>query len=641
MNTAAFRIFLLIMPVGITRKAGRGYGQRDPSEDGVTLTWRDVSVYTVVKENLGFCRRAKPTHKRIINDVTGAVKSGSLVAMIGESGAGKSTLMAALAYRNPAGVIVDGDIRVNGRPIGDYMHRLSGFMYQDDLFVSSLTVQEHLFFMARLRLDRRTSNVERRSIVWELLVQVGLTGSANTVIGTTGQDKVLSGGEKKRLAFATELLTNPPLLFCDEPTTGLDSFSAQKLVEKMKEMAHSGRTIVCTIHQPSSEVFNMFNQLILLADGRIAFIGSTKLALEFFSKYGYECPQTYNPADFFIRTLAMTLDAEDECRKVLKRLCDEFAVSDTAREVELTVQFEVHMGSVCEHLSAITEQNFKAPFWFDRFQWLTYRSFRQVLRDPSVQFLRILQKTALAVMVGLCFAGTVSETQVGIQSVQGALFIFVTENTFMPMYSTLVLFPLELPLFMREYRSGLYSTHLYYLSKMAAMLPGLIVEPVLFVLIAYWLTGLRNTLYAFVMTAMITTLTMNVSAACGCFFSNAFSSVAIAMACLVPFDYVLMVTSGLFSKLSTLPYYISWTQNLSWLLYSNEAMSIVQWADVLNITCEMQNSDLPCLKNGSEVLDKYNFRTEHLWRNIVAMTTLYFIFHLLGYLCLRSRARNS
>jgi hypothetical protein len=72
-------------------------------------------------------------------------------------------------------------------------------------------------------------------------------------------------------------------------------------------------------------------------------------------------------------------------------------------------------------------------------------------------------------MVGLCFAGTVSETQAGIQSVQGALFIFVTENTFMPMYSTLVLFPLELPLFMREYHSGLYSTHLYYLSKMAAM----------------------------------------------------------------------------------------------------------------------------------------------------------------------------
>jgi ABC-type multidrug transport system ATPase subunit len=81
------------------------------------------------------------------------------------------------------------------------------------------------------------------------------------------------------------LLTDPPLLFCDEPTTGLDSFSAQKLVEKMKEMAHQGRTVVCTIHQPSSEVFDLFNQLILIADGRIAFIGNTKSALEFFSKY--------------------------------------------------------------------------------------------------------------------------------------------------------------------------------------------------------------------------------------------------------------------------------------------------------------------------------------------------------------------
>ncbi|KAJ9597850.1 hypothetical protein L9F63_011292, partial [Diploptera punctata] len=626
---------------GILHQLGRGYGEWNPSKDGVTLTWRDVSVYSIIKDNFVFCSRSKLSLKRIINNVTGAVKPGSLVAMMGSSGAGKSTLMAALAYRNPAGMLVEGDIRINGRPLGDYMHRLSGFMHQEDLFVSSLTVKEHLNFMAKLRLDRRMSAMERQRKVAELLMEMGLTSVVDTRIGTMGQDKVLSGGEKKRLAFATELLTNPPLLFCDEPTTGLDSFSAQKLVAKMKQMAFEGRTILCTIHQPSSELFDMFHQLILVANGRIAFIGNKKSALEFFKSHGYECPKTFNPADFFVQTLAMTPGAEEASRQAVKKLCDEFAVSDAAREVDLLVQFELHMGSSYEHTCDITIQHFKSPFWFTKLQLLIHRSVLQVLRDPSVQALRILQKVGIAIMVGLCYVGTILETQTGVQSVQGALFILVTENTFSPMYSVLATFPLELPLFMREYRSGLYPTHLYYFSKILAMLPGLILEPVIFVMVIYWLAGLRSSLYAFVMTIIITILTMNVSTACGCFFSNAFDSTPLAMAYLVPFDYVLMITSGLFIKLSTLPQYISWAQYLSWLMYSNEALSILQWVDVYNITCETRDRDIPCLSDGSEVLNKFSFSTIHFWRDIFAMIALYILFHILGYSCLYSRARTS
>nr|CAD7199149.1 unnamed protein product [Timema douglasi] len=194
----------------------------------------------------------------------------------------------------------------------------------------------------------------------------------------------------------------------------------------------------------------------------------------------------------------------------------------------------------------------------------------------------------IAVMAGLCFTGSIKNTQLGVQSVQGALFILVSENTFSPMYSVLATFPQEMPLFLREYRSGLYSTHIYYISKMIALFPGLIVEPLVFVILTYWLAGLRDTLNAFLFTAFITVLTMNVSTACGrveshlgkttpsspnrdsnldlpvlssrthhdkrvsqlrhrgCFFSSAFESVALAMACLVPFDYVLMITSGMF-----------------------------------------------------------------------------------------------
>lgn len=131
-------------------------------------------------------------------------------------------------------------------------------------------------------MDRRTTHKERQHKIFEILQQLSLKKCTHTKIGENGAGKLLSGGEKKRLAFATELLTDPPLLFCDEPTTGLDSYSAQKLVSIMNAMASTGRTIVCTIHQPSSQIFNMFSQVILLADGRIAFMGSTPSAIEFF-----------------------------------------------------------------------------------------------------------------------------------------------------------------------------------------------------------------------------------------------------------------------------------------------------------------------------------------------------------------------
>ncbi|XP_052132931.1 LOW QUALITY PROTEIN: protein scarlet [Frankliniella occidentalis] len=598
---------------------------------GVTLSWRDLTVFATA--------RGAPC-KRIIKHVSGAVRPGALVAVMGASGAGKSTLMTALAHRSPAGVAVRGDIRVDGRPVGDFMRRLSGFLHQEDLFVAELTVREHLNFMARMRLDRRTSCWERQRKVQQLLRQLGLTASQHTRIGTPGHDKVISGGERKRLAFATELLTEPPLLFCDEPTTGLDSYSAQQLVDLMQRMTERprgrGKTILCTIHQPSSDLLARFHRIMLVADGRIAFIGTPEDALLFFREQGYVCPASYNPADFFIRTLACMPGSEEASKAAVRKICDRFAVSDHARKMEMEVM-QTESGTYPAFVVQPAASG-GAAMWPQKLWLLTGRAMLQVARDPSIQGMRLLQKLAIAVMAGLCFLGTVSVSQTGVMSVQGALFILVSENTFSPMYSVLGVFPSELPLYLREHSAGLYGPGAFYMSKVLSMLPGLVVEPLIFAVLAYWLAGLRDDLYAFGMTAAIVILTMNVSTACGFFFSAAFESVPTAMAYLVPFDYVLMITSGVFVKLSTLPSYVSWTQYLSWLMYSNEAMSILQWQGVGNITCP--DATLPCLQDGDHVLDHYSFDATHLSRNIIAMGALYALFHALGLLCLWRRVRR-
>lgn len=184
----------------------RSYNKWSPMEHGVTLAWRDVSIYAT---------RGPKKIKRIINNSSGAITSGNLVALIGASGAGKSTLMSALAYRNPRETVVQGDILINGCQIGSFMKRLSGFVHQDDLFFGSLTVLEHLMCMAHLKLDRRVSEVEIKFLIRDIIERTGLTNCMNTRIGEEGEGKMLSGGEKKRLAFATELLTQPAILFCD------------------------------------------------------------------------------------------------------------------------------------------------------------------------------------------------------------------------------------------------------------------------------------------------------------------------------------------------------------------------------------------------------------------------------------------
>lgn len=360
---------------------------------------------------------------------------------------------------------------MNGCEIGPFMRRLSGFVHQDDLFFGSLTVMEHLTCMAHMKLDCRVTAEEVNFIIRDVIERTGLMKCATTRIGEEGEGKMLSGGEKKRLAFATELLTQPAILFCDEPTTGLDSYNAQKLVESLQELAAKRNTaILCTIHQPSSALFAMFDQVLLLSEGRVAFFGDPEDAIEFFGENGYKCPINYNPAEYLISVLSTETGTNERMsQRISGRICDMFAVSEASQQRDLLVNLEMHMYESGTYQVQDELKGFKQPFWVTTFYWLTWRSLLTVVRDPTVQYLRILQKIAIAAMAGLCYSGSINMTQAGIQAVSGILFILVAENTFTPMYSVLSVFPQTFPIFLREIKSGLYSTDQYYLANLVAM----------------------------------------------------------------------------------------------------------------------------------------------------------------------------
>eukprot|EP00117_Sycon_ciliatum_P004957 scpid101826/ scgid4733/ Protein white len=224
--------------------------------------------------------------------VHGLARAGSLLAIMGASGAGKTTFLNLLTDRTASGLQVNAVLAINDNAIKPSdVRRISSYVQQQDLFFSNLTVLEHLTVQALLRMNRNLTRKARLARVHEVLHELGLMDVINSYIGSvSGGTRGISGGQQKRLSFATEVLTDPPVLFADEPTTGLDSFASEIVVHHLKRMAKSGRTILCTIHQPPTEVFNCFDDLLLLAEGRTAYLGPRAAAVSYFSNIGYSCP---------------------------------------------------------------------------------------------------------------------------------------------------------------------------------------------------------------------------------------------------------------------------------------------------------------------------------------------------------------
>ncbi|KAH3715723.1 hypothetical protein DPMN_058435 [Dreissena polymorpha] len=225
------------------------------SSETVTLSWQNVNYPCIVTLRFYI--------KYPCIAVYGLVRPGTLVAIIGASGSGKTTLLNTLTSRtNSAALKTAGDIRVNGVAVGQGIRNISAYVTQDDLFIATMTVKEHLTFRALLRMEAEVPRERRIERVNEVIKELGLNKCQDNIIGNPGRIKGISGGEMRRLSFASEFLTNPPLLFCYEPTSGLDSFMAENIVQMLQQMAKRGKTVICTIHQPSSEVFALFDQYV-------------------------------------------------------------------------------------------------------------------------------------------------------------------------------------------------------------------------------------------------------------------------------------------------------------------------------------------------------------------------------------------
>ncbi|KAE9530645.1 hypothetical protein AGLY_011107 [Aphis glycines] len=412
----------------------------------ITYTWTNMNVYTKngksqnVYDTLTSCcsgsLKNKTENKQLLNNVSGSAKPGELLALMGSSGAGKTTLLNSLTFRSDRNVMESGVRSINGVPVNSkLLTAVSAYVQQHDLFIGTLTVREHLIFQAMVRMDRHIPYEKRMARVEDVIQELSLTKCQNTIIGVTGRIKGLSGGEMKRLSFASEVLTDPPLMFCDEPTSGLDSYMAQNVVSVLKSMASKGKTIICTIHQPSSEVYSMFDKILLLASGRTAFLGSTNDAIEFFKTLGVSCPKNHNPADFFIQLLAIVPSQEICSYETIDTVCEAYESSNYKSDmIEHQKQlFSASKSSVdCWGSNGLGLENVSSPYkatWTEQFSAVFWRSWLSIKKEPALTKIRLIQTMLVAALISFIFYNQHLD-QDGVMNINGALFMCISNMTF-------------------------------------------------------------------------------------------------------------------------------------------------------------------------------------------------------------------
>ncbi|RWV92591.1 hypothetical protein GW17_00045018 [Ensete ventricosum] len=259
------------------------------------MQFEDV-VYKIKTKGKG---KAKQGERVILKGVSGAVLPGEMLAMLGPSGSGKTTLLTVLGGRIGGTRLLTGSITYNGKPFTNSLKRRTGFVTQDDVLYPHLTVTETLVYTALLRLPSTLSRQEKTAQAEAVMVQLGLTACRSSIIGGP-LVRGVSGGERKRVSIGQEMLIDPSLLFLDEPTSGLDSTIAGRIVSTLWDLTKGGKTVIMTIHQPSSRLFYMFHKVLLLSDGNSIYYGKGSDAMDYFASVGYAPTVPMNPADFLL-----------------------------------------------------------------------------------------------------------------------------------------------------------------------------------------------------------------------------------------------------------------------------------------------------------------------------------------------------
>ncbi|KAK6738175.1 hypothetical protein RB195_020343 [Necator americanus] len=569
------------------------------STEEKTLVWMDIEATVPM---IG--KSAKARRKSVLRKVSGVALPREVLAIMGSSGAGKTTLMNILAFQSSKEVECNGVVMLNGKPMTKHeMRSISAYVQQIDLFCGTLTVKEQLTYSALLRMGSEHSYKEKMEKVEEVIKDMNLGECKNSLIGIPNRRKGISVGEKKRLAFASEILTDPAILFCDEPTSGLDAFMAHQVVTALRIMSEKGKTVVTVIHQPGSQIFNMFDRVCFMALGKTAFHGTVKDLIKFFASLGdptLRVPESYNPADHVIAKLSVSEDTSDEDEERVQYITEKFHDSITGAELRHLI--EVGSTKLESNEDEETEKhrgNYPASI-FVQMNVLFRRAFLTTIRDPVLLQVRILQVVITSVAIGIVNF----QTEVygpSIQNLEGVMY------NCMPQY---------------------------------------IVLPLIYSAILYWMTGLAPTARQFIIFSLANVFqslnAISIGYASGCVFGDE----GLAITAMSGFMQAMLVFGGFYINIHNIPMWMRPFSALSFFKYSFEALQINQWEDVTYIRgctglLSTGNNTVYCPSETGKGLLRKRGMEGPLILNILLLIFFIVMYRVIGLIALILRTRFS
>lgn len=490
---------------------------------------------------------------------------------------------------------------------------------QDDILNSALTVQETLDFTAELRLPASKTKKERDAEVDRVLAQMGLEHCRQTIIGSPLL-KGISGGERKRVCIAMELLTHPHLLFLDEPTSGLDSVSALSICQILQVMGACGEcTIVCTIHQPAARIFNLFHFLLLLKKGQIVYQGPANMALDHFAKLGFECPVHENPADHIMTVITPAIG---ESVENLQALDEKFQKAYQAPAIDLQKGSDRPLYMVREVIP-----------WHHQTMVLFRRTIKEQYRKRNMLYTSILQTAIMGVFVGTTWFN-IGTSPASASKREPVLFFCTINQGIFGALTIINSFPSERTLTLRERAAGSYFVSAYFVAKSMAESIFQLLIPIIFSCTVYFLVGFAPTASQFFVFLGFMCLCNFAAVSLAMMVSAVFRTTDMAVIILPMALEISRLYGGFFVSPGAMPSYYKWLQALSYCNYTYVAVSLNELTGlVLSCTPAQIASGTVC--TGEQTIDSLDLNYLTIPQCAGILISYIFICRFVCYLAIR------
>lgn len=660
----------------------------------VTLEWKNINFCVHLKHakekkekrNDGITtNNNKPEKKCLLSNISGIARPGELLAIMGSSGAGKTTLLNTLAGRIKVakGDELNGVVKVNGGHRDASWRRTAGYVEQFDLMYADLTVQETIQFAADFKLPREVTVGEKRAIVDRVIGLLGLTGVRHSRIGEETK-RGISGGEKKRVAIGIELVTFPGLLFLDEPTTGLDSTTAQSLIETLKRIAERTRmTIILTIHQPRASILALFTRIVFMSQGKLIYNGTMQGCLDHFvTHFNLRCPEHENPADFVMDMLTVRAGDEESAKRV-KDLQDKWkemegsdanvngnryangsrddngSSDDNANENDIniinnnqhnnqhnnqnnnqynnqytntnnnttnhqTIAIEDH--SHAHHDKSLTWPNTRA----EEFGILLKRNFILYFRDRVAILATLGQTVFLMLLLSFVFFQLDSDFA-GVQGRLGLLFFVSINIIFTTVNVLLAVFAVDRAILLRERSAATYRVLPSYSAKFIALLPQSLIFLMIFAIPLYFITGLTMPFDRLLVFLLMLAALRYASIGMGLCIASISPTVQISQIIGPLIIVIFLIFGGNLANSNEITWILRWIQYISIIFYAYQALAQNEFTGNFYGV----QDDSAQLVPGEYYLNLYGLENVGEWGCLGAILGIGTAFLVLGYIGLR------